>query len=446
MFAGAAKYLVQLVDGRTRMLAQQLVQGGNSARVSFERVETASAEVRVHALDGNGSLVAQGVKSFRVRPRFAWNPWPIHFWNNANVRVPGSLLMRYFDSHASFGISAYFRMEGAKPNEEVRDVIEACDRLGLSYAVSAGGWLSVSQPPAGGVATETSLTNGEGVVEGMSDDKARGKAWSDTNVLLYKVQDDEPDPPETDSGFDARSIARFRIWLAETYHHADSELQREWGMAAALASANPLAYQDAVNAFNAGDPTYAPWVDHRQFTTDLFSRAPAYARAALRNGDPRARIATSADRVMAMAFGIDWWTRGRAMDIIAGYDEISTAKVLESVGTPLHGWTGYDDPDPMIRYRILRALSLKDEGLGLFGEMTIVNPDLSLPEVGRDLAAALLPVLRGVGRLFAASRPVADGVFVLVSAESSPVLAIHGYESLGIFGGAAPSGTTGSWP
>ena len=437
--AGAVTHLVQLLDGRKRILAQQTVPAGDAARVSFERIETASAEVRVHALAANSDLVGQGFRMFRVRPRFHWNTWPIHFWNNADVRVPASLLTRYFDAHASFGISAYFRFEPAQPNDEVRDVLNACDRLGLSYAVTAGAWLPLSQPPAVGIATETSLTDAEGVVTGTSNDKARGKAWSNTNVLYYKVQDDEPDPPETDSGFDARSVARFRIWLAETYRHADSELQREWGSTASLASADPLAYEDAVNAFNAGGQTYAPWVDHRQFITDLFSKAPGDSRAALRSRDPRARIATSADRVMAMALGIDWWTRGRAMDIVAGYDDISTAKVLEAIGTPLHGWTGYDDPDPMIRYRILRALSLKDEGLGLFGEMTIVNPDLSLPEVGRDLAAALLPILRGVGSLFAASRPVSDGVFVLVSAESSPVLAIHGYESLGTFGGTGPA-------
>lgn len=71
-----------------------------------------------------------------------------------------------------------------------------------------------------------------------------------------------------------------------------------------------------------------------------------------------------------------------------------------------------------------------------------MNPDLSLPEVGRDLAAALLPMRRGLAKLFSRSTPARDGVFVMISPDSSPVLAIHGYESLGVFaGGGAPTQT-----
>jgi len=173
---------------------------------------------------------------------------------------------------------------------------------------------------------------------------------------------------------------------------------------------------------------------------DVFSRAPAPAHAALRRGDPQAMAGTSGDNRTAMAQNRDWSVRGRALDVVGRYFN-STAmelKALGALGAKSLWWTGYDDPDPIIRHRVWTALGLGDDAMGLFAETTLVNPDLSLPEVGRDLAAALLPIRRGVGGLFAASQPFDDGVFVLVSADSSAVLAIHGYETLGVWLSGAP--------
>src|SRR6185369_16801922 len=127
------------------------------------------------------------------------------------------------------------------------------------------------------------------------------------------------------------------------------------------------------------------------------------------------------DNLMAMASGRDWWVRGLALDVVGRY-AVSTAFELQALGTPSMGWTGYDDPDPIIHYRFWNSFGLGESGQALFSETTLVNPDLSLPEVGRDLAAALLPARRGVGGLFAASHAASDGIFVLTSPDSSCVL------------------------
>ena len=171
----------------------------------------------------------------------------------------------------------------------------------------------------------------------------------------------------------------------------------------------------------------------------LFSEAPSWARAALREADPYAIVGTSGDNVGGMAEGRDWWVRG------------TRAR---------HGWTlrqqhgthacqarhHHDSLDRLRRSRPYYSLShcefarLGDPAFALFAEATLVNPDLSLPEVGRDLAAALLPMRRGLAKLFSGSAPSRDGVFVIMSSDSSPVLAIHGFESLGFFaGGGAPA-------
>jgi hypothetical protein len=57
--------------------------------------------------------------------------------------------------------------------------------------------------------------------------------------------------------------------------------------------------------------------------------------------------------------------------------------------------TGYDDPDPMIRYRIWNSLGLGEQGIAFFDDNFLLNHDLSLPEVGRDTGAAALPLRRG---------------------------------------------------
>jgi hypothetical protein len=141
-------------------------------------------------------------------------------------------------------------------------------------------------------------------------------------------------------------------------------------------------------------------------------------------------IGTTGEVATALSTGRDWWVRGEALDLTQYY-QVSTAIEMKALGKKTTGVAGGDKPDPVIRYEIWRILGLGADNLILFNEDAILNPDLSLPEVSRDLTAAMLPLLRGVGGLFAASQPADDGVFVLTSADSSSVLAIHGYETLG---------------
>lgn len=429
----ATGYVVDLLDGRGRVLERVSVAAGASATVDAGRIETPRAEVRIHALNAAGRLIGQALRAFRIRARTGVGRWPIHFWNDAGVLLPIPLLVRHLDANTSLGISGYFLL----PRQH-EDVVAAADRLGVPYVVRSSGYLRTSGGEApDGSGSPFSLTDGEAIASGRVLDTREAASFADANVLYYRVADDEPDPPMTDVSYDARTLGRFRAWLAETYGYADSTLQREWGGSATLATATPRSHAEAVIAFNAGDPTFAPWADHRRFMMDLFSRAPAQAREALRHGDPEALAGTSGDNRMGMATGRDWWVRGRALDLVGRY-ATSTAIELKSLGAQSIPWTGYDDPDPIIRHRVWTALGLGEDGLALFAETTLVNPDLSLPEVGRDLAAALLPARRGVEGLFAASRPADDRIFVLTSPDSSAVLAIHGYETLGTWASGTP--------
>ena len=152
-------------------------------------------------------------------------------------------------------------------------------------------------------------------ITGQGSDRTLAASFADFNVLYYRAADDEPDPPATDVCFAPQTLAWFRTWLATLYAHSDALLQAEWTTGATLATATPASYSTAVAQF-AATQTYAPWVDHRRFMMTLFSEAPSWARAALRQGDPFAMIGTSGDNVDGMAEGRDWWIRGRALDMI----------------------------------------------------------------------------------------------------------------------------------
>lgn len=439
----SGEYVLELLDGRGRILERVNLTVGGSLALDISRVETPYAEVRVHALDASRQLVGQAFLPLRIRRRAGADRWTIHFWNTAMV-LPNALMARHLAAQASLGISGYFSLPASVSASD--DTIAAADRLGIPYVVQSSGWLHAAYgTPSSGSGYPFTLTDGEEIATGRAGDTNLAASLADANVLYYRLADDEPDPPDTDVSFDDQALARFHAWLGETYGYADSVFRSEWGMSstATTARATPLSYSDAIAAFatalatSGATPTYAPWVDHRRFMIDIFSRLPAAARSALRRGDPRALTGTSGDNRMGMWTGRDWWARGHAIDVVGRY-ATSTAVELDALGGRSIVWTGYDDPDPIIRYRVWTALGLGEHGLALFNENTLVNPDLSLPEVGRDLAAALLPVRRGVGGLFAASRPADDGVYVLTSPDSSAVLAIHGYERLGSWVSGSP--------
>src|SRR5262249_44043682 len=160
--------------------------------------------------------------------------------------------------------------------------------------------------------------DGSTITTGMIGDTNLAKSFAATNVLYYRVADDEPDSPAVDAGYDPRTLDRFAGWLSERYGYSDDILRSEWGPAFTLVTATPRVYSDALAAFS-NDPTYAPWVDHRRFIMDLFSRAPAQAHLALRRGDPYALAGTSGERWTAMVMSRDWSVRGRALDVVGRY-------------------------------------------------------------------------------------------------------------------------------
>jgi hypothetical protein len=422
--AGATHVLVDLVDGRGRICARVDVLAGGTANHSFTSVTTPSAELRLHAVNAVGELVGQGFLKTRVKMRAGFDRWPAHFWNSP-LSLPHWLQVRRLDANRSLGVPGYFLV--GDPGDEL---IAAADRIATPYVVQSSGWLYTSggQTQAG-AGSPISLTDAVQTSAGQAGDRAIAGNFAAANVLFYRVADDEPDPPKTDVCFAPRTLDWFRSWLSQIYGHSDLALQAAWGPGANLAGATPTSYANAITQF-ATTGTYAPWVDHRRFMMNLFSAAPSWARTALRQSDPFALVGTSGDNVGGVAEGRDWWVRGTALDVAGRYGT-DTRFNLAELGTLSIPWTGYDDPDPIIRYRVASAFGLGDPACALFAESTLVNPDLSLAEVGRDLAAALLPTRRGIGSLFARSTFAPDGVFVMSSPDSSAVLAIHGFENLG---------------
>jgi hypothetical protein len=435
--SGATHAVIDLVDGMGRICARAEVPAGGTGTLGFVDISTPTVEIRLHALNMSGALIGQGFLQTKVSTRTGFDGWPLHFWNS-DLALPHPLQVRRLAANASLGVPAYFLVRSPYHNSiGDPELVAAADRIGVPYVIESSNWLYTAggQTPSG-AGSAISLTDTQQTIAGQNNDRALADSLANANVLYYRAADDEPDPPRTDVCSAPRTLEWFRTWLASLYSHSDTKLQAAWGPGFTLPTAVPGSYANVVAQFSTTE-TYAPWVDHRRFMMTLFSEAPSWARAALRQADHYAMIGSSGDYRTSMAAGRDWWVRGRALDVVGRY-ATSTRFELAELGTLSIPWTGYDDPDPIIHYRFAYSLGLGDPGLALFAESTLVNPDLSLAEVGRDLAAALLPTRRGVGRLFSLSEPAADGVFVMSSPDSSAVLAIHGYESLGVWAGGTP--------
>lgn len=354
-----------------------------------------------------------------MRTRF--DVWPSHFWNNRRV-LPLPLQVRRLDANRALGVTAYYHLNEASVEDLV---VAAADRVATPYVARSSGWVSVplgsGQATFDGTGSAISLTDDQAIVTGQAADRELASGLADANVLYYQVGDDDPKVPRTDVCYAERTLVWFRHWLAARYQHSDALLQAAWGAGATLATAtmpemgagggaggqrSRLLYATAFAQSQSGTPTptsfavtgtYAPWLDYRRFMMAIYSAAPALARTALRQADARALIATSGEDHTGLRSSRDWWIRGRALDVVGRYGT-SIRLELQQLGTLTFAWTAYHDPDPVIRYRVASVLGLGDSGVALFKESSIINPDLSLPEAGRDLAAVLLPTRRGVGR------------------------------------------------
>lgn len=218
--AGARRHVIETVDGRGRIVARTEASAeSGSGTVRAGPISTPHAEVRVHALDSQGQLLAQGAVRLRVRRRPRRDGWPIYFYN-ARFFLPQPLLVRRFDANGSLGVSAYMPVRVDR-SPLGRDEVRAADRLDIPYAVQTSGWIT----PRGGTAPDRtpvpppdpddpnsqplpnlSLTDVGRVAGGMSGDTTAGQRMADGNVLFYRVADDEPTPPYFDASHDPQAL------------------------------------------------------------------------------------------------------------------------------------------------------------------------------------------------------------------------------------------------
>jgi len=432
VFAGASLFRVRVLDGRGRVLEDTEISAGFPFTLDAERVDTPAAEVYLHALDATLGVIGEGLWAFQIRREAGVWPWTVHIWAGS-TGVPAELLARRFDANRAFGA------DGLGPMNTVSfEPIGALDRLGQPYVVRTAG----DMVPKGG-------TNAAGEVAGSarsflsdaqeqrreaSEDASLAATLAGRNVLYYRGGGkDEPQGPPTNTSFYKDDLDAFRCWLRGVYGDA-SAFHDEWGPGAGpLESAYPLPLAAARTYFDQTQ-SYAPWVDHRLYALEKYAILMTVTRDALVANDPLARIGSSGVSAGSLHSGIDPWLRAASVDVeghYGGHIGDSYVPILHASNAHSVLWTGYGDPAPLARYRVFAALGVGASGIGLFKEDTLLNPDLTLGAAARDMLAALLPVRRGLGELFAASEPYPHGVFVLHSSESSAVLAIAGYDQLG---------------
>ena len=181
--AGATHAVIDLMDGRGRACTRLDVVPGVTATIPVSDIGTPTVEIRVHALDAAGQLLAQGFFRTRVRMRTSFGTWAAHFWNTA-LSLAQPLQVRRLDANRSLGVPGYFLL-----GDSTDELIVAADRVSTPYVVQSSGWLYCSggQTP-GGTQAPISLVNTQQTVAGQSNDRILASSFADLNVLYYRVQ------------------------------------------------------------------------------------------------------------------------------------------------------------------------------------------------------------------------------------------------------------------
>lgn len=236
--------------------------------------------------------------------------------------------------------------------------------------------------------------------------------------LAYYLADESSLTSYTDA-FDVdwapEALAGFRRWLQREYPNLQA-LNGAWGTSfAAWESVVPMTTEEAQQHGN-----YAPWSDHRVYMEQEFVRALGKARSIVRELDPAAPASLSGTQVPTPHNGANWYEIDQIIDYLQPYSGGNQDAMhhLFRQGILLTGFTGYGLTGPALHRQQWQRLFYGHTGASIFWHYTVLNPDLTFSEQGKDLAAAFGRIQSGIGRMFMNSKVREDGVAIHFSMAS----------------------------
>jgi len=393
-----AKFLVELLDNRARLLAcaspstPQEQAAGPRATLEVGNYSTNIGWVRVTLLESDGARERK-IDRKQTRVNFAsldrqfgayelimpwygppsYQPWTptldeqFRKMGVTTVEDPIRNFQIISEVHApGFGVYWHYR----KPYLEQKEkFLETGEKKYLIRApdLASDEWL------------ETLRSN---IRESMAKDKSY-------QPLAYYLADESSltaygDP--LDFSWSAPTLAKFRAWLKGQYSTLDA-LNAEWETQfKTWEEVQPLTTAEAQAKGN-----YAGWMDHRTFMEQVLTNAVRVAAETVRQEDPGGLPSISGTQAPGPSNAVNWYLLDQIVDYLQPYSEDDQDELHRTMhpGQVLTGFTGYASHGKSLRYELWHRLFHGQMGASLFWHYTALNADLSLAEQGRDLADAV---------------------------------------------------------
>jgi hypothetical protein len=236
--------------------------------------------------------------------------------------------------------------------------------------------------------------------------------------LAYYLADESSLTSYTDA-FDVdwapSALAGFRQWLRGEYKTLEA-LNASWGTSFRDWDAVvPMTTEEAQQHGN-----FAPWADHRAYMETALVGALAQARKIVAEIDPGAPASISGTQVPTAHNGANWYAIDQIMDYLQPYSGGNQDAMhhLFRPGMLLSGFTGYGSTGPALHYMQWQRLFYGHTGASIFWHYTVLNPDLTLSEQGKEMEKVFGRLQSGIGRVFMNSRVHEDGVAIHFSMAS----------------------------
>ena len=222
------------------------------------------------------------------------------------------------------------------------------------------------------------------------------------------------------------SLIGFRKWLKKEYGSLDA-LARSWKVDfwnRDWQSVVPHTTEQAVKSGN-----FAPWADHRTYMEVVFARAYQTCRDAVVAADPDGHVAVSGTQGTTAYNGCDWSRLDQVIDDFLSYgggNQWDLHRCFAKPGAMIGFWTGYGSSGLGVQNAIWNAALHNVLYPNIFWTYSYFNPDFTYSRSARDMGEAFKSLrFEGVGRLFAESERLQDGIAVHFSMPSVHAVSIY---------------------
>ncbi|NOZ24207.1 MAG: hypothetical protein GXP25_24290 [Planctomycetes bacterium] len=418
----AGKVRVELWDnlGRLLRVAQSAVDG-NTKEIPFEfklpRALTILHKVRAMLVDQKG-LVDQKEQEVPV-PDSRWDDWSFLVWSSGGNNVVRDGI-NYVNSQ--WGVDAIDNTGLTGGNAEMAALY--C-RNAARHGLRSVPYITriASMQETGDIRTPclTDPTYLKKWTEGLKE-RARGAApygplgytLGDENFLVHR---------KLDVCFSETCKADFRTYLHKIYGTLDA-LNQEWGSSyKAWDDVEPIHLQKARDT-----KQYARWADHRMHMEEVFTRAHALGRKAIREVDGRARVGFDGVFSLDSWHGYNFYNLCQACDLCQVYrqrlNQIEYLRCFAKPGSLMGAWHNrIGNADEISAKRV--SWHLLFHGFNSSWYWTTFNcgcatcfPDLRPTPQLKWMAEVNDEIKSGLGKLFMNANRLNDGIAIHYSQPS----------------------------